>query len=204
MRFLAAYELTGREAGPPLTLGSAPMSNGGFVSEYSGATFDLGLYRIHTRQSQEVAHSLVRESFPTFADRLTCFAFDWLGRQFALDSARIERGEPFVAMVEPGTGEVLEIPATMQAFHDVELVDAADAALARSFFTAWAAAHPEGLPLSHRQCVGYQTPLFLGGRDSLGNLEITDLAVYWSLAGQLMQAAHPLSPGTHIDGVDIS
>jgi Domain of unknown function (DUF1851) len=48
------------------------------------------------------------------------------------------------------------------------------------------------------QCVGYQVPLFLGGKDSLENLEITDLDVYWSLSGQLRQGTWVLPPGTAV------
>jgi hypothetical protein len=40
-------------------------------------------------------------------------------------------------MLEPGTGEVLEIPTTFMAFHEEELVDYQDAALAVEFFNQW-------------------------------------------------------------------
>ena len=38
---------------------------------------------------------------------------------------------------EPGNGEWLEIPIRFSALHDEELVDYADAALARDFFAAF-------------------------------------------------------------------
>jgi hypothetical protein len=50
-------------------------------------------------------------------------------------------------------------------------------------------------------CVGFRSPLFLGGQDSVDNLELTDLDVYWSLSGQLRLATQDLDEGTVIDEV---
>ena len=80
-------------------------------------------------------------------------------------------------MLEPGTGWALDIPATFEAFHDDVLVDEADAAIALSFFRGWAAATQAVLPIRPSQCVGYRTPLLLGGADDIENLEVTDLDV---------------------------
>jgi hypothetical protein len=37
------------------------------------------------------------------------------------------------------------------------------------------------------ECIGYRVPLFLGGSDTVENLEKVDLDVYWHLHGQLIQ-----------------
>jgi Domain of unknown function (DUF1851) len=71
-------------------------------------------------------------------------------------------------------------------------------ALAASFFASWARANPELLPLGAMQCAGYKVPLFLGGKDSVDNLEIVDLEVYWSLSGQLREGTMVLPPGTSV------
>jgi hypothetical protein len=52
-------------------------------------------------------------------------------------------------------------------FHEVELVDYANEALAIDFFRDWSARNPQLLPLNPNDCVGYQVPLFLGGETSL-------------------------------------
>ena len=39
------------------------------------------------------------------------------------------------------------------------------------------------------RCVGYKVPLFLGGADDIGDLELADLDVYWTITGQLRTAA---------------
>ncbi|HEY8719031.1 T6SS immunity protein Tdi1 domain-containing protein [Pengzhenrongella sp.] len=112
---------------------------------------------------------------------------DWLGRQFSLDASRGTRDDPEVLLFDVGAGETLEIPTAFSAFHETELTEYTDAALASEFFEQWLRGHPE--PVRFDQCVGYQVPLFLGGADELGNLGRTDLDVYWTLTGQLRVAA---------------
>lgn len=172
-----------------------------FASEFTGASFGGGLYRVHDDLSGPRGLSLIAEAFPEFAERVSPFGFDWLGRQFAVDAGRIEAGQPQVLLLEPGTGEALEIPLRFSAFHDEELIDYADAALASDFFDQWSAVNGQSLPLRRDQCVGYRVPLFLGGQDVVGNLELSDLDVYWSLCGQLRRGAVHLPLGTPVNQV---
>lgn len=82
--------------------------------------------------------------------------------------------------------DALEIPVPFSEFHDTELVDHPDAALASDFFVEWLTENPGAVEFE--QCVGYVVPLFLGGQDVIGNLELIDLDVYWTLSGQLRVA----------------
>jgi hypothetical protein len=75
-----------------------------------------GAYRLHESGDVERFTAMAAEAFPEFAQRITCFGADWLGRQFAVDSGRLQGGEPLVLMLEPGTGEALEIPADYGSF----------------------------------------------------------------------------------------
>ena len=172
-----------------------------FASEFAGVSFRGGLYRVHDARTGPQALTLVAEGFPAFAARVRPFGYDWLGRQFAIDFGRIVGGQPQVLLLEPGTGEALEIPASFASFHDEELTESADAALAEEFFEAWSAGARDSLPLGRDQCVGYRVPLFLGGQDAVENLELSDLAVYWSVCAQLRQGVQPLPPETVIEGV---
>jgi hypothetical protein len=110
-------------------------------------------------------------------------------------------GQPQVLLLEPGTGQALEIRLPFPAFHDDELIEYADAALASGFFQAWSAADRQAMPLRRDQCVGYRVPLFLGGQDVVENLELSDVEVYWSICGQLRIGALRLPPGTSINEV---
>jgi hypothetical protein len=158
-----------------------------FMAEFGGATFCGGLYRVHDAASADVATRLVRDAFPEHADHVRAFGYDWLGRQFALHPRRRQDGQPLVLMLEPGTGDALEVPATFVAFHDEEMVEYADAVLAIHFFDEWRAANPAAVPLARDACAGYRVPLFLGGADTVDNLEVSDVDVYWTVVGQLRQ-----------------
>lgn len=172
-----------------------------FVAEFAGATFAGGLYRVHDRRTGQQALGAAAEAFPEFTSRFHPFAYDWLGRQFGVDFGRMEEGRPLVLLLEPGTGEALEVPATFASFHEEELVNYADAALATTFFDAWAAVNRAAMPLKRDLCVGYRVPLFLGGRDEVDNMEISDFQVYWSICGQLRLGTLNLPPGTSVNQV---
>ena len=173
------------------------------MASAAGCTFEGGLYRLHSAETGPVGQKVADAAFPEHAGRLSVFGFDWLGRQFALDFGRLEAGEPRVMMLEPGTGEALEIPVGFVLFHDEEIVDYRDEALASEFFESWLTAHPGGAALEVSQCVGYRVPLFLGGRDTVDNLEVTDFDAYWSITGQLRVQTKDLAAGTPFRGVSI-
>lgn len=151
---------------------------------YGGQSFNQGLYRMLPKQTVASWNGIAEQAFPAFTHRLSCFAVDWLGRIFALDSGRTEAGYPGVLLLEPGTGEALEIPCDIESFHDSELVIYREEALAESFFQQWL--EQGGNPPRITQCAGYKVPLFLGGSDTPDNLAITDLDVYWHLSAQLI------------------
>jgi hypothetical protein len=196
-RFCEAYGVP--SAG--LDFGLAAGGTRELFAAIGGRTFGEGIYRVHTADSCKTGTAMARKCFPKATPGFTCFGFDWLGRQFALSSPG--RDEPdHVLMLEPGTGQVLEIPYALAAFHDQGLVDFKDACLADNFFAAWVAGG--GKCPGFHQCVGYRVPLFLGGRDDVSNLEVTDFEVYWNLAAQLLAARDDLPPGTPVTGVSIS
>jgi hypothetical protein len=104
-----------------------------------------------------------------------------------------------IGILEPGTGQLLEIPDTFAGFIEGELVDFQDAALASPFYEAWLTSGGRVPQVS--ECVGYKKPLFLGGEDAVGNLDISDLDVYISICGQLNEQTRRLRRGTRIDGI---
>lgn len=169
-----------------------------FSARYAGWTFNDGLYRFHDSNSGPAAATAIGDAFPAFAERAAPFAFDWLGRQFALDSTRWNAGRQQVLLLEPGTGDVLEVPQTFTGFHDEELIDYREPALAESFFKRWQRSDAASLVLGFNRCAGYRVPLFLGGSDTVDNLETIDIDVYWTLCGQLREGIRRLPPGTSI------
>lgn len=156
------------------------------LGEFGGASFGQGLYRIIATDDFSAWRDRLALGFPAFRHAVP-FGFDWLGRLFALDGHRLEDGEPGVIIVEPGTGEVLQVPVNIFSFHDGELVEYPGAALANDYFDAWIA---EGNPaLGPEECAGYKVPLFFGGVDDASNIERSDIDVYWHIMCQLIEVA---------------
>ncbi|MDH5601354.1 MAG: DUF1851 domain-containing protein [Gammaproteobacteria bacterium] len=153
------------------------------MSGYGGTTFNNGLYRLHAAQDILKWTRLVEETFTDYKDRIICFGYDWLGRHFALDKSRVEKDQMLVLLLEPGTAEVMQIPANYSAFHNDELVHYQNEALASEFYSDWI--HSSGEIPSNNQCIGYKVPLFLNGSDTIDNLELSDMEVYWSICGQI-------------------
>lgn len=173
-----------------------------YFREVAGRSFNDGLYVTHDRNDCLKWTNIVIEAFPEYENRIRCFARDWLGRQFALDRDRRLDRQMLVLMLEPGTGEALEIPSTLTSFHNEELVDHSNEVLASDFFQSWITAGNR--PPNRTECVGYKTPLFLGGQDAVENLEIADLEVYWGLMPKLIRKARNLPLGTKINTIDVS
>jgi len=167
-----------------------------FFEAFGGSSFRGGMYRAIHPADLGGWKERVSLGFPEFEARITCFGYDWLGSVFALDAKRLEGGQPGVVMFEPATGEALEIPANIQTFHNVGLMEFGEAALATSFYDKWAAAG--GAKPKYTECVGYRKPLFLGGTDELENLEISDVDVYWHVVGQLIRKTKGLPEGTPV------
>ena len=166
-----------------------------------GRSFNGGLYRIHASKQAMKWNSIVAGAFSQFSSQIRCFGYDWLGRQFALDKTRAERGRPQVLLFQIGMGEVFEIPRDIVDFHDYDLVHLAEAALEVNLYETWRKAGNPALSLS--QCAGYKVPPFLGGRDEIGNLMLTDMEVEWSMTGQLLMTSSMLPKGAQIDKVQI-
>ncbi len=173
-----------------------------FFLRYGGVSFNKGLYRVMTTETMGLAHLFVSDAFPSFSERDRVFAYDWLGRIFALDLMRLEGGLPLVLLFDPSAGEVLEISSNLATFHDSELVDHGEEALAVTFHKQWLA--KGGLVPNQNQCIEYKSPLFLGGKDTIENLDLSDLDVYWTLSGQLIRKTRGLPLGTQIKGIGIS
>lgn len=191
-RFLRTYPVT---CGQPVTEEPLPTPQA-LRAAAGGRTFAGGLYRIHTAESGAQRLKDIDAAFPEAPAHSAPYGYDWLGRQFC---ATEDDENATSLMFEPGTGEVLEIPVHFALIHDDELVDYSNEALASEFYASYLASGGRAPGLT--QCVGYRTPLFLGGQDDLPNLELVDTDVYWHLTGQVILSTKGLAPGTRIESV---
>ncbi len=173
-----------------------------FLEKYAGSSYQNGLYRILPTAQMAAWTESVAEAFPDHSGPMLCFAFDWLGRSFAIDFNRTsDEGEPLIMRLEPGADEIMEIPVAFVDFHNEELVEYTNDALSSELFEEWLASG--GAAPSYDECIGYIVPLFLGGEDAIENLEPKDLSVYWSMSAQLLAQVRDLPDGTSIGDLDI-
>jgi hypothetical protein len=169
------------------------------LAPYNGCSFGGGIYRLYAVEELEAWTARVQGAFPDYAGRILCFGRDWLCNQFCLDRQRSKEGEASVLLFEIGTGKVLKIPETFEGFHSELIDEDPEAVLAENFFGKWRIV--DSRPLPTHQCAGYKVPLFLGGQDTVSNLERADAEVYWHLTSQLLASTRGLAPGTPVNTV---
>ncbi|MFS8099489.1 DUF1851 domain-containing protein [Lentzea alba] len=150
-------------------------------------------WRKHDEASAKAAYAMVREMFPEpELDGFEVVAEDWTGRQYGLSGRRL-------LLFDPGWADIYEVGYDTV---DEAVAEDPDFYLCAGLLREWRARHPERVPDGH--CVGYRRPLFLGGEDSVENLEVIDVQVYWSVHAQVWHQVKDLPPGTPISGMDIS
>jgi hypothetical protein len=173
-----------------------------FLEQRAGQSIHDGLYRVVDQATYSLGQEFVQAGFPHLAARVQCFGYDWLGSLFCLDSARMVNGGRGVLLLEPGTGKELAIPVNLESFHDEMVFPQPHALFCQDFYFRWLASG--GSAPGPDQCVGYKKPLFLGGKDEVENLELSDLDVYWTISAQLIRKVRELPVGAKIDRVTIS
>lgn len=156
-----------------------------FIMQLGGKRFGNGLFNSFSKNNVNKWTEIVSEAYPEFQNMFKIFGYDWLGRCFGIDLRRNTYGN--VLMFEIGTNDVLEIPCSFETFLNEEIPLYADACLAKSFFDEWMKYSQE--TLVYGRCASYKIPLFLGGEDSINNLEDSDMEVYWSVVTQLKNRA---------------
>ena len=165
-----------------------------FLDTYEGAIYDDGLLRIHNIGSFYKWTDLVFTYFKEYVDHSYCFAFDWVGRQYAVNYSG--DGE-YILMIDPATLEVFEVEASIEEFFNDHLAEAKEDVLEFSKFKRVSPKFSGKLKFDH--CIGFIKPLFLGGKDDVENLEECDMEVYWELNYQMYLKSKNLKPGTSIN-----
>ncbi len=78
----------------------------------------------------------------------------------------------------------MNIPIGLAEFHNIDLVEYANDALATNFHQEWLSIDDK--PIGIYECIGYIKPLYLEGADEVSNLERCDIEVYWGICSQLI------------------
>lgn len=152
-----------------------------FIFQLGGKSFGNGLFNSFSTDNVDKWSEIVNQAYPEFKNQHRLFGFDWLGRCFGIDLR--ERTQGKILMFEIGTNDVLQIPCSFQEFLNEEIPLHSDACLAEPFFNEWMKYSKESI--TYGRCVGYKIPLFLGGEDTIANLENSDMEVYWGIITQI-------------------
>ena len=169
-----------------------------FFNKFEGVSFNNGSYRIFRIGNLNEWDNTISETFPRFANLINCFAYDWLGKIFAVN--KIDSNQ--ILIFDIGIGNVLEVPVGFEEFHNKELVEYTDDALSISFYKKWLDSSENKIPKTD-ECIGYKVPLFLGGIDNVTNLEVINMDVYWNITGQILRKIQNLPDGTPINKINI-
>jgi T6SS immunity protein Tdi1, C-terminal len=164
-----------------------------------GKTFSHGLYRVYPWDKLQEQTARASELFTPTEGHILVFGADWLGRQFAIDFRETTSRGPAVKCFSFGVPSSFCTDLGIVDFHNLALVDKADAALAARFYKQWRSTSDSDI--APNQCIGYKVPLFLGGEGVVANLELTDMDVYLSLCTQLYHRVRRLPEGTPIGKV---
>lgn len=202
-KFLARFTVD-RDLGAPRTQPGAVVSSapGGSVpddvhqvlSAIGGMSFNAGLYRLQRLEDVAAWNDTIATGWTETRGRVSCFGYDWLGRQFA-------KFESMVLQFSAGNLEFVEIPADLEGFHNHVLLELQEPALAVAFYKAWL--DSGGRAPKYSECIGYKRPLFLGGTDWIENLEAIDLDVYWTVSAPLIARAREVGVGGVIGKIEI-
>lgn len=169
-----------------------------FFAEFEGCSFNDGLYRVHNLGDIKKWNKIVSKEFSDY-NNILCFAYDWMGRQFAIDLDRTDKNQNLLLMCDPGAGEILESELSFADFHNNDLVDYFDDLFSPDLFFACT----KDKKLKREKCFGYMVPLFLSGSEDIDNLELSDMEVYWEICAQTFKQIKDLPEGSKISSFNI-
>ena len=167
--------------------------------DLGGKSFDCGLYSIHTFQDSLKWTEILSQYFNKDANSFLSFAHDWMGIHYCVSRNTNE----FIYLFDPATFEVFYMDKNLFDFHNNILCDSKIRNLAADFFEA-ALNYLDFKSVDYQKCLGFETPLFLGGKEDITNYKIYDLDFYWDIEYQLHAQIKNLEDGNDIKNVYIN
>lgn len=64
--------------------------------------------------------------------------------------------------------------------------------------------HALGMSPGFNECYSFKVPPVLGGKMDPDNIETCDIAVHYSIAGQIFRQVRDLPPGTRVDKIELT
>jgi hypothetical protein len=163
--------------------GPASFADGG----YCGRSFNQGVLRFHDATTGPNYRELCFAAFPELASidpDADVLAFDWHGRQY-LTALPNGVGDVQVLIADIGAG-TLEILVGVVEFAAVLKMDNMRDFFDGQLYDQWrASVGRPGAGLAFTDCVEFTMPLYLGGAETVDNLQLIDLDVSWTIGAQL-------------------
>ena len=167
------------------------------IDGLGGRSFGDGVFRVFERSDLERWHRVVSGCFTKLRGEFNLIGYDWMGRCFAVDQ-RDGDGKELVVLLEIATLDMYYIGKDVAVFLNEVMPNQSEACLGVGRYREWLEGHA---PVGRMECGGYRIPLFLGGEDSLENMEVSDMEVYWDMTDQLWEAVKDLPEGTKIGNI---
>jgi Domain of unknown function (DUF1851) len=198
-KFLAKYPVTKIIAGEKPKLNDTAASKG--IKDLSVAVYLNGLYTIVNRAEGGTLTKLTESVFPAVVDKITVFAVDWMGRLFATDKSEPDSsGAATITCFDFAEPSSFSTDANFDDFHNSTAIDMMSELFNLEQFEQWTSEHQP--PTDGVSCVGYKTPLFLGGEDDQENMEMTDRSVYLHMLSELWSSVKDLPEGSRIKQIE--
>lgn len=155
-----------------------------FFKKYNGATIENGLFRFPKSSELSKFQLMIGDYFEEFKNaNIFPFGYDWMGRVFSIGKSE---NETITYMFDPATGEHFELEQDLFGFLNEDLTDYRGELLDETRFLELIERDKTNLKLN--ECFGYDQYLFLGGEDSINNIEKCDIEVYWESNSQLAKS----------------
>lgn len=162
-----------------------PLEN--FRMMFAGQSFNDGLFRVLKNEDIDIWREKISLAFPKFTNKFEPFAFDWLGRFYCIKiDQETQEVTPEIYFFNIGHNQNLLIPVNLTEFLNEEIPEHSNASLDIENFNNWRNENPA---IAYEDCVGYINPLFEGGEDNFGNMQVINMIEYWDLFTNIIKSA---------------
>lgn len=107
-----------------------------FMAQYSGVSFNDGLYRIHAVDQLRRITAMCIEAFPVYENGIICYSSNWMGHLFAIDPSG-NKGKGRILWFDSDEVGAFDIPFTFEEFQNKLLFEDREELLQESLYEQW-------------------------------------------------------------------
>lgn len=166
------------------------------IATSAAQTLDIGegLLFVFDQNERERWQHKMEKAFSPSGIGCDVFGYDWHGRILAIDAD----AKLLVAFdaAQDGAFELCssDIPVRDLLFGEDDILEG-------EAYKRWRHEHEA---VEYPNCISYEIPFYLGGKDEISNMQPMSLDLYWNLSMQIADQVRNLPKGTVINNVTIS